>query len=494
MRDNTREEVDRVINEAKMASSFLRKIGHMRRAELMHKIADHIELLDDKVLETVGEETNLDLVRLKAEKSRAVLQWRQYADGLTSGNVLDTRIDYPIEGQSNTKYDLRKTYIPLGIVLVFGASNFPFAYATGGGDTASAIAAGCPVIVKAHPAHPLTSKFVADAIAAVVDILGYPKGIFGHVYGNSFEMGRYLASHPDIKAVGFTGSLSGGRALFDIASSRKEPIPVFAEMGSVNPVFILRNIIDTDTSRLAKAYVDSLKLGSGQFCTNPGILCIPESEMTASFVEYVREALEKVVPAKMLHQGIFEAYVQRSNQLLNYSGVEKIYEAEAKEMYGYPVVVKMDVEKFISEEKFQQEVFGPFGVIIVYHNMDQLTKIVDYIHGQLTCSLLGSEKDFEENRYLVDLISNKCGRINFNSLPTGVQVDFAMQHGGPYPATTDSRFTAVGPDAIRRFVRPLAFQNCPDHLLPEELKNDNPLKIYRLVNGSWTKDVIRIGN
>lgn len=490
MRDNTREELDRTIHEANKASTFLRKMGVKQRATLMHKIADRIEEADDHILKIAAEETNLELGRLKSEKSRTVLQWRQYADGLIAGNVLDTRIDYPTKGSSSTQHDLRKTQIPLGVVVVFGASNFPFAYSTGGGDTASVIAAGCPVIVKAHPAHPRTSQMMADMISGIVEDFGYPKGVFGHVYGRSFETGKYLVSHPVVKAVGFTGSLSGGRALLDIAAGRKEPIPVFAEMGSVNPVFILRNKMEVQTLDLVKAYVNSLTIGSGQFCTNPGIICLPKGDKTEVFLKHVQEELANVKSAKMLHQGIYDAYVKKSNYMLDSSLVQEVYHAEPKESYGTPIVIKMTTSDFISNDDFQQEVFGPFGVIVVYEHSDELTKIADYIHGQLTCSIFGTSEDLEEHRSLIDRLSNKCGRINFNSFPTGVQVDFAMQHGGPYPASTDSRFTAVGPDAIKRFVRPVTYQNCPDQLLPEELQNDNPLKIYRVVNGVKTRDSI----
>lgn len=490
MRDSSREELDHIVEEARAAVLFLRKLNIKQRAELMYKIAERIESLGSDLLKTAAEETNLTEVRLKAEKARTVLQWRQYADGLSSGNVLNVRIDHPAKGSSTPKHDLRKTYIPLGVVVVFGAGNFPFAYSTAGGDTASAIAAGCPVVVKAHPAHPKTSQIVADAISEVIQDQGYPKGIFGHVHGQSFETGKYLVAHPDVKAVGFTGSLSGGRALFDIACQREEPIPVFAEMGSVNPVFFLRDKFEQEPEALAEAYVGSLTLGSGQFCTNPGILCVPECDLTESFLHLVRKELDKVIPVKMLHRGIYQSYVEKSDKMISRFSVECIYRAEDKQDFGYPVVVRVAADQFISDRGLQEEIFGPFGMIVTYRTSGQLGEICRKLQGQLTCSLFGTGSDFYENQFLIYMLSDKCGRVNFNSFPTGVQVDYAMQHGGPYPASTDSRFTAVGPDAIRRFARPVTYQNCPDELLPDELKNNNPLKLNRMVNGEMTDRAI----
>jgi len=388
--------------------------------------------------------------------------------------------------------DCRKLNIPIGPVVVFGASNFPFAYSTAGGDTASALAAGCPVVVKAHPAHAETSEIVAQAIHRCVAAAGLPKGVFAHVHGAGFETGKALVTHPHTRAVGFTGSYGGGKALFDWANQRATPIPVFAEMGSINPVFLLPDKLNTSARELAAQLAGSITLGVGQFCTNPGLILGVEGEGLRSFIAELGSAIEKAPPGTMLHPGIARAYTEKRGAALAQANVDTVAVAvtPARENQGVPTIATASAEAFFNNPLLHQEVFGPYSLVIVCPDATTLLKAAQHLEGQLTVSLMASEQDLTEQASLVEAAQDLCGRLILNGVPTGVRVALSMQHGGPFPASTDSRFTSVGADGIKRWVRPLAFQSWTDAALPDPLKNGNPLGIWRTINNELTKDAI----
>jgi 2,5-dioxopentanoate dehydrogenase len=376
--------------------------------------------------------------------------------------------------------------------VVFGAANFPFAYSTAGGDTATAFAAGCPVIVKAHPAHAGTSELMATAILKAAANAYMPTGIFAHVHGASFEVGKALVEHPHTKAVGFTGSFAGGKQLFDWANQRKEPIPVFAEMSSINPVFLLAGKMRTAASEVAKMYAGSITLGVGQFCTNPGLIIGMENDDLNTFISVLGEEIKKTGPANMLNPGIFKNYVEKRANALSQAEVETVSVAEAEPQLnqGVATIASVSAQAFINNPLLHQEVFGPYSLVIRCKDMNEMLEVARHIEGQLTATLMASDEDLKTNDELVETIKHICGRIILNAVPTGVEVCLSMQHGGPFPASTDSRFGSVGADAIKRFARPLAFQNWSKELLPEELKNENPLGIWRTVNSEPGKGTV----
>lgn len=484
-----REEINQLVTQAHEAYLSLRKTTFKQRAELMNLIADEIEALGEELIQTAHEETHLPVARLTGEKGRTIFQWRSYGAALAAGTVLDVRIDTALPERTPARPDIRKTYVGLGPVVVFGASNFPFAFSTAGGDTASAIAAGCSVIVKGHDAHKKTAQIMGAAITRAIQKAGYHAGTFVQVFPTNREASQELVKHPLVKAVGFTGSYAGGKALFDIANQRPEPIPVFSEMGSVNPVFVLPEKMKNSPVEVAQQYIASLTLGVGQFCTNPGILVVPAGQ--EDFQKALVEAAAQVAPCKMLHEGIAASYVQNMNTLTAQESVEILHSASSTEKgVGAAALAFTTAETFLANQALQEEVFGPFGLVVAYSNPKQLEEIAQKIHGQLTCTVLGEEAEIAQYEDLILYITDKCGRILFNGFPTGVEVVSSMHHGGPFPACTDSRFTSVGPDSIRRFARPVSYQNVPDAYLPAELKNANPLGLYRLVDGKITQEAL----
>jgi NADP-dependent aldehyde dehydrogenase len=380
--------------------------------------------------------------------------------------------------------------VPLGPVVVFGASNFPFAYSTAGGDTACAFGAGCPVIVKAHPAHAETSEKVASAILNAVKQQKMPKGIFAHIHGAGIEVGKALVMHDHTAAVGFTGSLGGGKQLFDWGNQRKVPIPVFSEMGSVNPVFLLPEKLKSSYDDIATTYAASITQGVGQFCTNPGLIIGIEGDDLQKFISRLGTEIEKVVPAKMLHPGIAKAFDEKRATALQQQNVKtvSVSSTSKKENEGTPTVATVSGQDFLNNPVLHQEVFGPYSLVVRCSDVNQVVEVGRHLEGQLTATLMATEEDVLSNEELVEAVKNICGRFILNGVPTGVEVCLSMQHGGPFPATTDSRFTSVGADGIKRFARPIAFQNWENKLLPDELKNENPLNIWRTVNNELTKD------
>jgi NADP-dependent aldehyde dehydrogenase len=379
--------------------------------------------------------------------------------------------------------------VPLGPVVVFGASNFPFAYSTAGVDTASALAAGCSVVLKAHPAHPQTSEMVASAIAKAIAKTKIPNDVFLHVQDSSFETGKALVQHPLTKAVGFTGSFSGGKALYDYATQRSEPIPVFAEMGSINPVFILPGALKVRSEKIAETYAASITQGVGQFCTNPGLLLGLENAELEVFKKQLSEKMKLIAPGTMLHPGIASNYSKNRAKALEQKGVQLLAESNErpKENQATSTLATVRAIDFTANHLLVEEVFGPYSLLIAANTIEELKTAAAKIPGQLTATIIGEDEDLVTYADFIDLIKEKAGRVIINGVPTGVEVCPSMHHGGPFPATTDSRFTSVGTDAIKRFVRPVSFQNFPQHLLPTELKDENPLGIWRLVNSEFRK-------
>lgn len=491
-KDNTTAEVAKVLEKAVQAFHQYKKYSLKQRADFMRAIAVEIEALGDELLQTANAETNLPLARLTGERARTIFQLNSYAAATEIGNWLNVSIDTAQADRTPPKPDTRKMLVPLGPVVVFGASNFPFAYSTAGGDTACALAAGCPVIVKAHPAHVKTSTLVATAIFKAAEKCNMPEGVFAHVYGAGFEVGGYLAKHEAVKAIGFTGSFTGGKALFDLANQRKTPIPVFAEMGSVNPIFLLPEKLANDTDNLAKQIAGSVTLGMGQFCTNPGLIVAIDDEPLNKFIQYLKKEIEVLTPTAMLHQGIATNYGKKLEQALCQKGVQVVGFATTKatEEQGQITVATVAATTFLSNPVLHEEVFGPYSLIIQCKDENEMLAVAKAMEGQLTTTLMATPGDIKAHQSLLNDVQEICGRLIFNNVPTGVEVALSMHHGGPYPASTDSRFTSVGADGIKRFARPLCFQNWDDEFLPAELKNANPLGIWRTIDNVLTQDKI----
>ena len=482
--DSTIEEINDAMEKAWQAFLLYRKFSLKQRAGFMHAVAKELESLGDELLQTAQEETHLPEARLKNEKARTVFQLNNYADACERGEWLEARIDTAIPDRNPPKPDLRKMLIPLGPVVVFGAANFPFAYSTAGGDTACAFAAGCPVIVKAHPAHARTSEMVANAVLKAAENCKMPAGIFAHMHGAGNEVGEALVKHPLTKAVGFTGSFLGGKQLFDWANQRRAPIPVFAEMSSINPVFLLPEKLKASVVDVAKLYAGSITLGVGQFCTNPGLIIGIDNEDLEMFIQTLGEEIKKTSPGEMLHTGIFKNYVERRANALSQENVETIATSETEPLLneGAPTIASATAQAFINNPVLHQEVFGPYSLVIRCNDLDEMIDVTKHIEGQLTATLMATDNDMRSHGKLLEYIEEVCGRFILNGVPTGVEVCLSMQHGGPFPATTDSRFTSVGADGIKRFARPICYQNWSNEFLPDEIKNENPLGIWRTVN------------
>jgi len=487
-KDATLQEVDSALREAQVAFLSYKNIDGKKKAAFLRAIADEIEGLGQELVTTAMQETALPEARIVNERGRTTGHCRMFASLVEEGSWVEARIDTALPDRAPApKPDIRKMAVPIGPVVVFGAANFPLAYSTAGGDTASALAAGCPVIVKAHPAHAKTSELVAGAIKKAVSKTGMPAGVFQHLHGAGFDVGQVLVKHPLTKAVGFTGSLAGGKALFDIATQRTEPIPVFAEMSSINPVVLLPETLNRETTSTASKLAVSITMGVGQFCTNPGLIIAIDNEALSLFIKSLSETIKNTSPGTMLHAGIADNYSKKLAQALAQKGVsvEGQSAADAGKDQGRPLVASVPAAEFVKNPKLAEEVFGPFSLIVKCKDLNELHAVVNNQHGQLTCSVFGDEAEVTKHQNILNSLIEKAGRLIVNGVPTGVEVCPAMLHGGPFPSTTDSRFTAVGTDAIRRFVRPVAFQNFPDSLLPKELKEGNPLGIWRLRNNEW---------
>ena len=484
----TLEEVDAAAKAAAVAYPTYRSLSAERRAQFLEAIADELDALGDDFVALVCRETALPAGRIQGERGRTSGQMRLFAKVLRRGDFYGARIDRALPDRTPLpRPDLRQYRIGLGPVAVFGASNFPLAFSTAGGDTASALAAGCPVVFKAHSGHMATAERVADAIIRAAEKTAMPAGVFNMIYGGG--VGEALVKHPAIQAVGFTGSLKGGRALCDMAAARPQPIPVFAEMSSINPVIVLPQALQVRAETIARDLTASVVQGCGQFCTNPGLVIGIRSPQFSAFMQQVATLISDQPAQTMLNAGTLNSYGKGLLKLLAHSDIEHLAGSSQQGNQAQPQLFKADVSLLINgDEVLQEEVFGPTTVFVEVADQAQLSAALNGLHGQLTATIIGEPADFEQFGELTVLLEQKVGRILLNGYPTGVEVCDSMVHGGPYPATSDARGTSVGTLAIDRFLRPVCFQNFPDALLPDALKDANPLGISRLVNGQAIRD------
>ena len=482
-------EVDEAVQLANQAFTSYSQTSGAERANFLRKIAEYIEALGDTLIFRATSETGLPEGRIRSETGRTCGQLRLFAELVAEGSWVDARIDHADPNRAPIpKPDVRSMLRPLGPVVVFGASNFPLAFSVAGGDTASALAAGNPVIVKAHHAHPGTSEYVGLAVAAAVKDCGLHEGVFSLIYGSGTEVGTALVKHPLVKAGGFTGSRAGGRALFDAASSRPEPIPFYAEMSSVNPVVVLPEALSTRNEQLATGLHGSVTLGAGQFCTNPGLVFLPKGNDAEKFVAKLGELIDGTAEQTMLTPGISTSYIHGVATRGSQSGVAAVAQKKTEAPCGAAAALfRTDVAEYLENTKLSEEIFGPTTLIVTYDGEEELLALARSLEGQLTATVHATEGELGNHRELLNILETKAGRLLFNGFPTGVEVCHSMVHGGPYPATSDGRSTSVGTRAIFRFTRQVCFQSFPDASLPDELKESNPLDVWRLVDGKLVK-------
>ncbi len=482
-------EVEAACRLAEAALDVYRETSLEARAVFLETIAEELLALGDELIERAMAESALPRARMEGERGRTVFQLRLYAKVVREGRWLDATLDSALpERKPLPRVDLRRRNIALGPVAVFGASNFPLAYSVAGGDTASALAAGCPVIAKSHPSHLGTSELAGRAIQAAVAKCSMPEGVFSLVVGEGNAIGEALVKHPAIQAVGFTGSRRGGLALARLCAERPQPIPIYAEMSSVNPIFLLPGALEARAEAIATGFVDSLTLGVGQFCTNPGLVFALDSPALRRFEQAAATALAAKPSGTMLNQGIAEAYARGRKQLAELVDFPPLAEgAEAGPGKARPALFLTTGANFLSIPELASEVFGPVSLLIACADFEQMLAIARNLEGQLTATIQLDPSDYAQARTLLPILERKAGRLVINSFPTGVEVGQAIIHGGPYPATTDSRTTSVGSRAIERFLRPVCYQEFPEALLPPALQSDNPLRIERLENGTPTR-------
>lgn len=465
-------EIDRAAKAAEEAFEAYAATSREERAKFLDTIAEEIDKRGEAITEHGTAETGLPAGRLQGERGRTTGQLRLFAEHIRKGEYLDRRHDAAQpDREPAPRPDLRMIERPIGPVGVFGASNFPLAFSTAGGDTASALAAGCPVVVKGHPGHPATAELVAQAIDAAIKSCGMPAGTFSLVQSNTNEAGEALVRHPLIKAVGFTGSQKGGRALFDIATSREEPIPLFAEMGSVNPVFVMPEALKARGAEIGKAWAGSLTMGVGQFCTNPGVVVLPEGAEGDAFLEAAQAALQEVDSQVMLTEGTAEAYRSGTDRFAGGGGVKELLRPGSEGREGAPALFSVSASDWEKSPELAGEVFGPAGIAVRVSDMEEAKRLAEGFEGQLTVTLQMDDGDTEAARSLMPVLERKAGRVLANGFPTGVEVADSMVHGGPYPASTNFGATSVGTLAIRRFLRPVCYQNIPEALLPADLRD-----------------------
>jgi alpha-ketoglutaric semialdehyde dehydrogenase len=483
----TEAEVDAAARAAEAAYPAYRQLSPERRAQFLDAIADQIDALGEDFVQLVCRETALPAARIQGERARTSGQLRLFAQVLRRGDYLGARIDRAqAERQPLPRADIRQCQMALGPVAVFGASNFPLAFSTAGGDSASALAAGCPIVVKAHSGHMASAECVADAILRAAEQTGMPPGVFNMLYGGG--VGAWLVQHPAIQAVGFTGSLKGGRALYDLAAARPQPIPVFAEMSSINPVILLPAALKNRGEQIAGELSASVVQGCGQFCTKPGLVIGIQSAEFAVFVRAFAARMADQPPQTMLNAGTLNSYEKGLAALQTHPGIRHLAGQPQQGRQAWPQLFQADVGLLLGGDPLlQEEVFGPTTLLIEVADAAELQLALQALHGQLSASLIAEPEDLDACAALVPLLEHKAGRLLLNGYPTGVEVCDAMVHGGPYPATSDARGTSVGSLAIARFLRPLCYQNYPDQLLPKALQNANPLGIARLVDGQSTR-------
>lgn len=460
--------VDAAVAAAEEAFASFGWSTREERAALLRKIAEEIDARGPQITEIGTQETGLPEARLEGERGRTVGQLRLFADHIEKGDHLDMRHDPALPDRAPMpRPDLRLMQRPIGPVAVFGASNFPLAFSTAGGDTAAALAAGCPVVVKGHSAHPGTGEIVAQAIDAAIKATGVHPGVFSLVQGGKRDVGTRLVQHPLIQAVGFTGSLGGGRALFDLCAQRDTPIPFFGELGSVNPMFLLPNALASRGQAIAEGWAGSLTMGAGQFCTNPGIAVAIDGDDAEAFQAAAQAKLGDIASQTMLTDGIAAAYREGAARIAAGNGVTQLCGRTNDTREAAPFLFTVSGDDFLSSDALHEEVFGPLGILVRVRNFEQMIQIANTLEGQLTCTLHLDEDDSARARSLLPLLERKAGRLLANSFPTGVEVCDAMVHGGPYPASTNFGATSVGTLSIRRFLRPVCYQDIPANLLPD---------------------------
>ncbi len=486
----TPEELDQAAKKAQEAFVVYRLKSGIEKALFLENIAEEIDKLGDDLVNIATAETGLPAGRITGERGRTTGQLRLFATHLRDGSWVDARIETAIpDRQPLPRVDIRMMHRPLGPVGVFGASNFPLAFSVAGGDTASALAAGCPVIVKAHSAHPGTSELVGTAIQQAALKSQMPDGVFSLLHGSGTVIGSALVQHPLIKAIGFTGSYQGGMALFNLAVRRPVPIPVYAEMGSTNPVFILPKIMQEKGAAIAQQFANSVTLGVGQFCTNPGMMIIHNTEKSQDFKNDLSKEFQQAKGGVMLTKGIQDAYQRGVASHLEKESVAVM--AQGDEGNGFtavkPILFGTNGQALAESPELSEEIFGPATVLVESQSREEILRIAHNLEGHLTATVHGTPEELTEYADLLELLEQKVGRLIINGFPTGVEVCHAMMHGGPFPATSDSRSTSVGTAAIYRFTRPVSYQNFPENLLPDELKTGNPLGIWRLFNGTFQK-------
>ncbi len=482
-------EISRATALAQAAFDSYRETGLDDRARFLETIAQQIVELGDELIVRAMAESGLPRARLEGERGRTVGQLQLFAGLLREGSWLDARLDTALPERAIPRPSIRMRMIALGPVAVFGASNFPLAWSVAGGDTASALAAGCPVIAKAHPAHPGTSELVGRAIQKAVSLCQLPGGVFSLLTGTGNALGADLVRHPVVQAVGFTGSRQGGLALMAIAAARPQPIPVYAEMSSINPVFLLPQALASRGDAIAAGFAASLTLGVGQFCTNPGLVLGLKGKNFDRFAEQAAQALAAAQPGTMLTPGIQAAYQRGVQELAGNEKVKTLSQgfAAAGTCQGAPALFITQAKDFLVDHALSNEVFGPASLLVACDDVAEMLLVTEKLEGQLTATLQMDDADTETARGLLPVLERKVGRILVNGFPTGVEVSTAMVHGGPFPATSDSRSTSVGTAAIQRFLRPVSYQNMPQALLPEALRDGNPLQIWRRKDGQLGK-------
>ncbi len=487
----TDEEIDQAAESALQAWQTFKNTSGAEKGKLLRTIADNLENLGDTLVHRAMAESGLPEGRIKGERGRTCGQLRLFASLVEEGSWVRATIDTAQPDRNPIpRVDIRKMYQSIGPVAVFGASNFPLAFSTAGGDTASAFASGCPVIVKGHPSHLGTHALVSQAIADAVISCGLPNGIFSSINGGANE-GSMLVKHTAIKAVGFTGSLAGGNAIMKATYERDEPIPVYAEMGSINPIFLLPSKLDGDQNSVADQLANSINMGVGQFCTNPGILVIPPSKNQDSFLEVLGQSFDALKSHTMLNEGIYNNYESSKSKMIANQNVRSISCKSTDNTWSaQPALAKTTAQEFVKNPDLHHEVFGPFSMAVVCDSVEEMKAVAQHIEGQLTATMMGTSEEIERHTEIIETLREKAGRVIFNGVPTGVEVGHAMHHGGPYPSASSSKYTSVGTDAILRFVRPICLQNAPQSILPDALKDHNPLKIWRMVDGAQTKEVI----
>lgn len=484
----TQDEIAAAVLLAEEAFKIYGTIEDVKKAEFLEAIAEEIEALGDDLLTTYVNESGLPAGRANGERGRTTGQLRAFATMLREGSWVEAIIN-----KTQGKPDIRRFQIPVGPVVVFGASNFPLAFSTAGGDTASALAAGCPVVVKSHPLHAGTGELVASAIIKAAKRTGMPNGVFSNLNSSGIAVGTALVEHPSIKAVGFTGSIKGGTALCKVAANRPIPIPVYAEMGSINPVLILPSALEKEAEKWAKNYAGSITAGTGQFCTNPGLILGINSAELENFISILALEIDKVEPTCMLHPAIKGQYEKLKSEVLEQEGYtqQTNLDKELKPNYALQNVITVSGATFLKNKTFHKEVFGPFSVVVKCDDIQQLEEIIQELEGQLTGTVLSADlKEWDDFKVVIENLKNKVGRLVFNNVPTGVEVCSGMTHGGPFPASSDAKFTSVGLTAVKRWVRPVTFQDWPNELLPSALQDSNPLHINRIVNDIITKNPI----